>query len=111
MISEYKQRITAYSYLIDSRRNVNVWLEIIAMFSSVNLTNLCSLISEKKQSKATVPNFTVRRSFTLLNSGELPFYVHGYSINKAPCEGYGFKVLECEGYEMKPNTSRKIDIT
>ncbi|XP_052281424.1 LOW QUALITY PROTEIN: transmembrane protein 131-like [Dreissena polymorpha] len=64
----------------------------------------------KKFSKNTIPNFTVKRSFTLLNTGELPFYVHGYSINNSPCEGYGFRILMCEGYEMKPNTSRKIDI-
>ncbi|XP_061164811.1 transmembrane protein 131-like isoform X1 [Saccostrea echinata] len=66
---------------------------------------------KKKQTKNTmVPNFTVRRSFTLKNTGELPFFIHSYSINGSPCEGYGFRVLDCEGYEMLPNTSRKIDI-
>lgn len=65
---------------------------------------------KKKHSKNLVPNFTVKRSFTLKNTGELPFYVHGYNINDAFCEGYGFRVLDCEGYEMSPNTSRKIDI-
>lgn len=70
-----------------------------------------NFISEKKQAKNTlVPNFTVRRSFTLKNTGELPFFIHSYSINGSPCEGYGFRVLDCEGYEMLPNTSRKIDI-
>jgi len=72
--------------------------------------HLLSLSTEKKHTKNQVPNFTVRRSFTLRNTGELPFYVHGYSINKAPCEGYGFRVLDCDGFEMKPNSSRKIDI-
>ena len=66
--------------------------------------------TEKKHTKNMVPNFTVRRSFTLKNTGKLPFYVHGYSINNSPCEGYGFRVLDCEGYEMLPNTSLKIDI-
>ncbi|XP_053399004.1 transmembrane protein 131-like isoform X2 [Mercenaria mercenaria] len=65
---------------------------------------------KRKHAKNLVPNFTVKRSFTLRNTGELPFYVHGFSINNVPCEGYGFRVLECEGYEMQPNTSRKIDI-
>lgn len=74
-----------------------------------NNNNVC--FSEKKQAKNTmVPNFTVRRSFTLKNTGELPFFIHSYSINGSPCEGYGFRVLDCEGYEMLPNTSRKIDI-
>ncbi|XP_071088410.1 transmembrane protein 131-like isoform X1 [Haliotis cracherodii] len=67
-------------------------------------------ISEKKPSKSMVPHFTVRRTFTLRNTGELPFYVQGFSINGSPCEGYGFKILDCEGFEMPPNTSRKIDI-
>ncbi|KAK7503847.1 hypothetical protein BaRGS_00004970, partial [Batillaria attramentaria] len=67
-------------------------------------------ISEKKPSKLLVPHFTVRRTFTLRNTGELPFYVRGFSINESPCEGYGFKVLDCDGFEMLPNTSRKVDI-
>ncbi|ESO93808.1 hypothetical protein LOTGIDRAFT_228573 [Lottia gigantea] len=66
-------------------------------------------ISEKKSSKL-VPHFTVRRTFTLKNTGELPFYVHKFSINDSPCEGFGFKVLDCDGFEMLPNMSRKIDI-
>ncbi|OWF37267.1 transmembrane protein 131-like isoform X2 [Mizuhopecten yessoensis] len=65
---------------------------------------------KKKHTKSMAPNFTVRRSFTLKNTGELPFYVHGYSINGASCEGYGFRVLDCDGFHMLPNTSRKIDI-
>ena len=69
-----------------------------------------SFFAERKHTKNLVPNFTVKRSFTLKNTGQLPFYVHGYSINDASCEGYGFRVLDCEGYEMAPNTSRKIDI-
>ena len=64
----------------------------------------------KKQTKNTIPNFTVRRSFTLKNTGELPFYVHGYAINNSPCEGYGYRVLDCDGFELLPNSSRKIDI-
>ncbi|KAK6172925.1 hypothetical protein SNE40_016488 [Patella caerulea] len=67
-------------------------------------------ISEKKSTKTLVPHFTVRRTFTLRNTGELAFYVQSFSINDSPCEGFGFKVLDCEGFEMLPNTSRKIDI-
>ncbi|XP_076446798.1 transmembrane protein 131-like isoform X2 [Babylonia areolata] len=66
--------------------------------------------SDKKPNKLTVPHFTVRRQFTIRNTGLLSFYVQGFSINDSPCEGYGFKVLDCEGFEMLPNTSRKVDI-
>ncbi|KAL4230243.1 hypothetical protein ACF0H5_010629 [Mactra antiquata] len=65
---------------------------------------------KRKQHKVIAPNYSVRRTFTLRNTGEIPFYVHGYRINNVECEGYGFRVLECEGYEMLPNTSRKIYI-
>ncbi|KAK3100282.1 hypothetical protein FSP39_017460 [Pinctada imbricata] len=65
---------------------------------------------KKKHSKGMIPNFTVRRPFTLKNSGELPFYVLRYSINGHECEGYGFRVLDCDGFELLPNTSRRIDI-
>ncbi|BFZ14499.1 hypothetical protein BsWGS_17535 [Bradybaena similaris] len=67
-------------------------------------------IEAKKQNRNMMPNFTVRRPFTLRNSGELPFYIHGFSINELPCEGYGFKVLDCSGFELPPNSSRKINI-
>ncbi|XP_070197652.1 transmembrane protein 131-like isoform X2 [Littorina saxatilis] len=67
-------------------------------------------ISEKKPSKLLVPHFTVRRQFTMRNTGQLAFYVQGFSINDSPCEGYGFKVLDCDGFEMLPNTTKKVDI-
>ncbi|XP_064610189.1 transmembrane protein 131-like isoform X2 [Liolophura sinensis] len=66
--------------------------------------------SSGKKAGKTMPLFTVRRTFTIRNTGELPFYVHGFAINDSPCEGYGFKVLECQGFDLQPNTSRKIDI-
>ncbi|RUS80317.1 hypothetical protein EGW08_011918, partial [Elysia chlorotica] len=67
-------------------------------------------LAERKANKNMMPNFTVRRPFTLRNSGELPFYVHSFSINDLSCEGYGFKVLDCSGFEMAPNSSKKINI-
>ena len=71
---------------------------------------MLNLFSEKKQTKSIPPNFTVKRTFTARNTGELPFYVHGFYINDVRCEGYGFKILDCRGFELHPNTSRKIDI-
>ena len=66
--------------------------------------------AEKRQNKSIPPNFSVKRTFTARNIGQLPFYVHGFSISSSPCEGYGFKVLDCHGFELLPNNSRKIDL-
>ena len=60
--------------------------------------------------KGSTPTFTVRRTFTVRNTGQLPFYVHGFSINDLPCEGYGFRILDCSGFQMLPNDSKKVDI-
>ena len=56
------------------------------------------------------PNFTVRKTFTAKNTGQLPFYVQGFSINGIACEGFGFKVIDCTGFELMPDESRKVDI-
>ncbi|KAK7021786.1 hypothetical protein SK128_004918, partial [Halocaridina rubra] len=63
-----------------------------------------------RSSKYYQPNFTVKRTFTARNTGELPVQVWGFNINDLPCEGYGFKVLNCEGFELAPNASHKVDI-
>ena len=68
------------------------------------------LATAKNKPKGATPTFTVRRTFTVRNTGQLPFYVHGFSINDLPCEGYGFRILDCTGFQMLPNDSKKIDI-
>uniref|UniRef100_A0A0C9S2V7 TMEM131 protein n=1 Tax=Fopius arisanus TaxID=64838 RepID=A0A0C9S2V7_9HYME len=60
--------------------------------------------------KNTLPNLTVKRSFTARNTGELPIDVYGFSISGIACEGYGFKVLNCESFKLNPNSTRKIEI-
>lgn len=72
--------------------------------------NLTIVVAEKRSSRSVPPNFTVRRTFTVRNTGQLPFFVHSFSINDSPCDGYGFRVLDCAGFELMPNTSRKVDI-
>ena len=64
----------------------------------------------KNKPKGATPTFTIRRTFTVRNTGQLPFYVHGFSINDLPCEGYGFRILDCSGFQMLPNDSKKVDI-
>lgn len=56
------------------------------------------------------PNLTVKRSFTARNTGELPIYISGFTINGLPCEGYGFRILNCAAFHLQPNGTRKIDI-
>ena len=67
-------------------------------------------LSERKQSKNIAPSFTVKRTFTARNTGQLSFWVNDFYINDARCQGYGFMVLDCEGFELAPNASRKVDI-
>lgn len=53
---------------------------------------------------------TVRRPFTVTNTGEVPFTVVNISINNFACENRGFRVLNCEGFRLKPNESHVLDI-
>ncbi|XP_036401411.1 transmembrane protein 131-like isoform X2 [Megalops cyprinoides] len=64
--------------------------------------------SEKGKSKE--PNFTLRRTFKVENTGQLPIYIQSTEISGHPCEGYGFKVLNCEEFALKPNASKEIVI-
>lgn len=66
--------------------------------------------SKSNSQQNSTPSFTIKRSFTAKNSGQLPFYVQSFSINNLPCEGYGFRVVECGGFSLEPNASKKIEI-
>ncbi|KAJ3584518.1 hypothetical protein NHX12_015013 [Muraenolepis orangiensis] len=56
------------------------------------------------------PNFTLRRSFKVENTGQLTIQVQALEINGRPCEGFGFKVLHCQGFSLEPNASRDLVI-
>uniref|UniRef100_A0A671TD30 Transmembrane protein 131-like n=1 Tax=Sinocyclocheilus anshuiensis TaxID=1608454 RepID=A0A671TD30_9TELE len=62
------------------------------------------------KSKAEEPNFTLRRTFRLENTGLLPINIRSMEISGNACEGYGFKVLNCEEFALKPNTSKDLVI-
>ena len=66
--------------------------------------------TDTKSTKYNQPNFTVKRTFTARNTGELPVEVRGFMIGDLPCQGYGFKVLDCRGFRLAPNDSHKVDI-
>ncbi|KAL1022070.1 hypothetical protein UPYG_G00021820 [Umbra pygmaea] len=60
--------------------------------------------------KLKEPNFTLKRSFKLENTGQLEINIVSTEINGRLCEGFGFKVLNCQEFAIKPNTSREIVI-
>ncbi|XP_051563177.1 transmembrane protein 131-like isoform X3 [Myxocyprinus asiaticus] len=60
--------------------------------------------------KSKEPNFTLRRTFRLENTGLLPIYTRSIEISGNACEGYGFKVLNCEEFALNPNTSKDLII-
>ncbi|KAJ8004043.1 hypothetical protein DPEC_G00154690 [Dallia pectoralis] len=60
--------------------------------------------------KMKEPNFTLRRSFKLENTGQLDINIVSMEINGRLCEGFGFKVQNCQEFVIKPNTSREIVI-
>uniref|UniRef100_A0AAR2JS89 Transmembrane protein 131 n=1 Tax=Pygocentrus nattereri TaxID=42514 RepID=A0AAR2JS89_PYGNA len=60
--------------------------------------------------KPKEPNFTLRRTFRLENTGLLPIHIRSMEISGTPCQGYGFKVLNCQEFALKPNTSRDLII-
>ncbi|XP_062302391.1 transmembrane protein 131-like [Osmerus eperlanus] len=64
--------------------------------------------SDKMKSKE--PNFTLRRSFKIENTGQLLINIRSIEINGRACEGFGFKVLSCQEFALKPNASKDIVI-
>ncbi|XP_012716600.2 transmembrane protein 131 [Fundulus heteroclitus] len=60
--------------------------------------------------KVREPNFTLRRTFRVENTGLLPIAIKSAEINGLACEGYGFKVLNCQEFALKPNASRDLII-
>ncbi|KAA8589729.1 hypothetical protein FQN60_013094 [Etheostoma spectabile] len=74
--------------------------------------NLLLLPGEVKSfsTKVKEPNFTLRRTFRVENTGLLPITIKSAEINGQVCEGYGFKVLNCQEFSLKPNASKDLII-
>uniref|UniRef100_F1KQA2 Transmembrane protein 131 n=1 Tax=Ascaris suum TaxID=6253 RepID=F1KQA2_ASCSU len=53
---------------------------------------------------------TVKRSFTVINSGEVAFTIVNMSLNNIPCENRGFKILNCHPFTLAPNETHIVDI-
>ncbi|KAM9384925.1 transmembrane protein 131 [Pholidichthys leucotaenia] len=60
--------------------------------------------------KVKEPNFTLKRTFRVENTGLLPITIRSAEINRQPCEGFGFKVLNCQEFALKPNASKDLVI-
>ncbi|MEQ2165435.1 hypothetical protein GOODEAATRI_016867 [Goodea atripinnis] len=60
--------------------------------------------------KVRDPNFTLKRTFRVENTGLLPITIKSAEINGQACEGYGFKVLNCQEFALKPNASKELII-
>ncbi|CAI4230547.1 unnamed protein product [Auanema sp. JU1783] len=53
---------------------------------------------------------TVRRPFSVSNTGEVPFTVVSMSINGIPCENRGFRILNCYPFRLQPNESYALEV-
>ncbi|XP_059100000.1 transmembrane protein 131 isoform X1 [Peromyscus eremicus] len=60
--------------------------------------------------KLREPNFTLKRTFKVENTGQLGIRVETIEISGYACEGYGFKVVNCQAFALSANTSRDIVI-
>uniref|UniRef100_A0A8B9F478 Transmembrane protein 131 n=1 Tax=Amazona collaria TaxID=241587 RepID=A0A8B9F478_9PSIT len=56
------------------------------------------------------PNFTLRRTFKVENTGQLQINVKTMEISGYTCEGYGFKVVNCHEFALSANASKDIVI-
>ncbi|XP_020486948.2 LOW QUALITY PROTEIN: transmembrane protein 131 [Labrus bergylta] len=62
------------------------------------------------KTKVKEPNFTLKKTFRVENTGLLPITIKSAEINGQACEGYGFKVLNCQEFALKPNASKDLII-
>ena len=70
----------------------------------------CFSLEEAPRSRS-LPSLSVMKTLTATNPGQLAVFISSLSINGYECEGYGFKIMNCKSFVLKPNTSRKIEIT
>ncbi|XP_053311143.1 transmembrane protein 131 [Spea bombifrons] len=56
------------------------------------------------------PNFTLKRTFKVENTGHLQVTVKSMEISGYACEGYGFKIVNCQEFALSPNASKEIVI-
>lgn len=72
--------------------------------------HLSECANPQRQLRKMPTNLTVKRSFTIRNSGEVGFNVVNISINGIPCENRGYRVLNCDRFRLEPNETTYLDI-
>ncbi|XP_068124260.1 transmembrane protein 131 isoform X3 [Hyperolius riggenbachi] len=60
--------------------------------------------------KPKEPNFTLKRTFKVENTGPLQVIFKSMEISGYACEGYGFKIVNCDEFALGPNASKDIVI-
>ncbi|KAK2508168.1 hypothetical protein MC885_014101 [Smutsia gigantea] len=61
-------------------------------------------------SKVREPNFTLKRTFKVENTGQLQIHIETIEVSGYSCEGYGFKVVNCQEFALSANASKDIII-
>ncbi|XP_076871161.1 transmembrane protein 131 [Brachyhypopomus gauderio] len=93
-----------------TRESVKIAGKVPGRGSSLRFKMTEALLKDCSENKPKEPNFTLRRTFRLENTGLLPIHVRSMEISGTVCEGYGFKVLNCQEFALKPNTSKDLII-
>ena len=83
---------------------------VLRMFFSFFFFYNCFSLEAAPRSRS-LPSLSVMKTLTATNPGQLAVFISSLSINGYECEGYGFKIMNCKSFVLKPNTSRKIEIT
>lgn len=60
--------------------------------------------------KLREPNFTLKRTFKVENTGQLQIHIETIEVSGYSCEGYGFKVVNCQEFALSANASKDIII-
>lgn len=60
--------------------------------------------------KLREPNFTLKRTFKVENTGQLQIHIETIEVSGYSCEGYGFKVVNCQEFSLSANASKDIII-
>ncbi|XP_036395958.1 transmembrane protein 131 [Megalops cyprinoides] len=109
-----RNNLTVLDYLVVHGQGTTESLKIAGKppgpGSSLRFKMTESLLKDCSESKSKEPNFTLRRTFKVENTGQLTIYIRSTEISGYACEGYGFKVVNCQEFALKPNASKDIVI-
>lgn len=76
-------------------------LKVLVVFFTPNVTGLTHKL---------LTTLTVKRSFAVVNSGEMAFTIVNMSINNVACENRGFRILNCRPFQLAPNETHILDV-